>query len=62
MPILTLCRSCDTVDRAIRDRCKYCGSQRVEVKSVAPEMIDKSGNREFLINRKKENGRTKAHS
>ena len=58
MPIVTRCKACDTVEKAIKDRCKYCGSQRLEVKTVADEMIGRSGNRYFLINRKpeKDNG------
>mgnify|MGYP001580516843 CR=1 FL=1 len=61
MAIVSLCKSCETLSRAIIDRCKYCGSQRVEVKSVDDSLIGRTGKREFLVNKKKSND-SKAHS
>ena len=63
MAIVTLCRSCDTVNRSIIDRCKYCGSQCVEVKYLGDSLIghDRRNSRDFLI-REKKHGSPKTHS
>ena len=34
--IATVCKSCNTITRAIVDRCYYCGSRMTEVKNVDP--------------------------
>lgn len=60
MPIVTLCKSCNTIHRDIIDRCKYCGSQHVSVKFINESMIKHKDNRDFI---KDENGHgNKAHS
>lgn len=48
--IATVCKSCDTVDRAIIDRCKYCGSKQVETKYVDNALTKYVANgREIII-------------
>ena len=61
MSIVTLCKSCQTINRTIIDRCKYCGSQRVEVKSIDSELIYRFRGREVLT-RIKENANKQARS
>lgn len=49
MPIVTLCRSCDTVMYSVLDRCIYCGSQCVDAKWLNAEQIRHSANRSILV-------------
>lgn len=48
MPIVTLCRSCDTVYLSVIDRCKYCGSTCVDTKWLNTEQIKSSRGRTLL--------------
>jgi RNA polymerase subunit RPABC4/transcription elongation factor Spt4 len=60
MAIVTLCRSCDTVVRAVIDRCKYCGSRCVETKFISDSLILHTGKRDILIKVKQDG--SKAHT
>ena len=47
--IVTICKSCDTINMAITDRCRWCGSESIVVKNIDPGVIDyKSKNRPVL--------------
>jgi len=51
--IATVCKSCRIVIKTITDRCRWCGSQHVEVKFVnETEIIHKHGH-DYLRERKK---------
>lgn len=45
--IYTLCKSCNTINSTIIDRCKWCGSRQVEVKAIQPELIKHTSKREI---------------
>lgn len=46
----TVCRSCDTINRyIIISRCKYCGSQRLDFKSIDDSLVKQVRNREVLL-------------
>ncbi len=47
--LATLCKSCNTVNMALCDRCRWCGSRSVEVKDVDPATIDYSNGRAVFV-------------
>lgn len=61
MPIVTLCRSCDTVMMSTLDRCSHCGSKCIDVKYLDGSLI-KPGARLVLVRKITPNAHRKAHS
>jgi hypothetical protein len=60
MPIVTLCRSCNTIIRATIDRCAYCGSRCVDAKYLNEESIIRKDGRYQL--KKESDVSSKTHS
>lgn len=47
--IATVCKSCYTVSQAIVDRCKWCGSKSIEVKSLPDTAVVKYATNHYVL-------------